>query len=300
MVHHLTLPTDALDSLQGDATAIPVSDVVIDLAGSGVITCLQGILTNDIVQAGPTGLVWGAVLTPKGMIITDLWVARRGDNATLIVPETGVAALTSLLARSFPPRLAKATLRSDLAVAWITGPAATAPIVDVEQLTPNGPAPFARLAIGPADAVLPHLVAAGLSMAGAERADALRLLGGWPTLGREVDDKTLPQEVRFDELGGVRYDKGCYVGQETVARLHFRGHANRTLRGVRGDGPLPLQFEITAGEGGRELGTVSTVATVPGGWIGMGRIRREAETGSAVMVGGQPATVVGLPFGELG
>lgn len=296
MVDHLTLATDDLAELLEEPAAIPVADVVIDISGSGVITCLQGILTNDVVKAGPAALLWGAVLTPKGMIITDLWVARRGEEATLIVPEAGVEALTALLARSFPPRLAKATVRRDLGVAWVTGARDAAPPADVELLTPSGPAPFTRLALGPVDALIPHLIAVGLPMVGAERADALRLLGGWPTLGREIDEKTLPQEVRFDELGGVRYDKGCYVGQETVARLHFRGHANRTLRGVRGTGPLPSVREVRAESGDRELGVLSTIAAVPGGWLGIGRIRREAETGALVTVGDQTAHVVALPI----
>ena len=52
-------------------------------------------------------------------------------------------------------------------------------------------------------------------------------------LGHEIVEKTLVQEVRYDEIGGVSYTKGCYTGQETVARLHFRGHTNRELRGLR-------------------------------------------------------------------
>src|SRR5207249_5984059 len=62
-----------------------------------------------------------------------------------------------------------------------------------------------------------------------------RVLAGWPGLSSEVDEKTIPQEVRFDEIGGVSYTKGCYTGQETVSRLHFRGHANRQVRGIEFD-----------------------------------------------------------------
>jgi folate-binding protein YgfZ len=164
--------------------------------------------------------------------------------------------------------------------------------------------------MGPAESLMSSLANAGFPASPPEMADALRLLGGWPTLGREINDKTLPQEVRFDELEGVRYDKGCYVGQETVARLHFRGHANRTLRGVRGlprppqgrrgegemgEGELPADGRILVeGEQG-EKGEVSTMASIPGGWLGIGKIRREVETGAQVMVGGRPAEVVELP-----
>src|SRR5258708_9948328 len=59
-----------------------------------------------------------------------------------------------------------------------------------------------------------------------------RILAGWPRLGAEIDQKTLPQEVRYDDINGVSYTKGCYTGQETVSRLHFRGHTNRHLGGL--------------------------------------------------------------------
>ena len=295
MAHQLTLHTDDFSVLRGTPGAIATSEVVIDLTGPGALTCLQGILTKDVVKVEPDALVWGAILTPKGMIITDCWVQRRGTDARLIVPAAGREALQTLLSRSFPPRLAKATPRPDLQVAWITG-GVPAGADGVEVTVPTAMAPFTALAMGEESTLMATLATMGFPVAPPETADGLRLLGGWPTLGREINDKTLPQEVRFDELEGVRYDKGCYVGQETVARLHFRGHANRTLRGVRGEGGLPAGATILVeGEQG-EKGEVTTFGLVPGGWIGIGKIRREVETGSKVIVGGRAAEVVELPF----
>lgn len=295
MAHQLTLDTDDFDALRATPAAIPTNAAVIDLTGPGALTCLQGILTNDAVKIGPEALLWGAVLTPKGMIITDCWVQRMGTDARLIVPTEGRDALQQLLSRSFPPRLAKATPRPELQVAWLTGGVPEG-MAGVEVASPSGPAPFTALAIGQTESVMTSLANAGFPASPPEMADALRLLGGWPTLGREINDKTLPQEVRFDELEGVRYDKGCYVGQETVARLHFRGHANRTLRGVRGEGELPADGRILVEGDQGEKGEVTTMATTPGGWIGIGKIRREVETGAKVLVGGRPAEVVELPF----
>ncbi len=296
MAHHLILETADFAELRSAPAAIHTSEVVIDLTGPGALTCLQGILTNDVVKTGPEALLWGAVLTPKGMIITDCWVQRRGTDARLIVPAAGRDALQTLLTRSFPPRLAKATPRPELQVAWLTG-GVPAAVDGVELIAPTATAPFTAVAVGDKTVLMPALAAAGFPTAPPETADALRLLGGWPTLGREINDKTLPQEVRFDELEGVRYDKGCYVGQETVARLHFRGHANRTLRGVRGLGEVPADGKISVeGEQG-EKGEVTTFASTPGGWVGIGKIRREVETGTEAMVGGRPAMVVELPFG---
>lgn len=300
MARQLTLAHTELAALRDQPGAVAVADRVIDLAGPGAIACLQGILTNEVEKVAPATLLWGAVLTPKGMIVSDLWVERRENAARLIVPAAGHDAVRALLARSFPPRLATVTPRDDLAVAWLTGPLPD-DLPTIGIIPPPSSAPFTALAIGPADALLATLERAGNPVQPAERADELRLLAGWPSLGREIDDKTLVQEVRFDELEGVRYDKGCYVGQETVARLHFRGHANRTLRGLRGAGAIPIDTVLTAtSDGRREVGVLTTIGAIPGGWIGLARIRREVETGGEVLVGGRRATVVELPFGDVG
>jgi folate-binding protein YgfZ len=122
------------------------------------------------------------------------------------------------------------------------------------------------------------------------------VLSGWPTLGVEIDERTLPQEVRLDEIGGVSYTKGCYIGQETVARLHFRGHTNRELRGLRWRGTRPLEGRgVTLGE--KEVGSVRSTLTLEDRRLGLGTIRREVEPGDVVTAGGAEAKVVALPFG---
>src|SRR6185436_925212 len=121
------------------------------------------------------------------------------------------------------------------------------------------------------------------------------ILAGWPTLGREIDDRTLPQEVRFDEIGGVSYTKGCYTGQETVARIHFRGHVNRTLRGLAVEGAEPL-LDRTLMLAGKDVGQARSAVSLEEGVLALGIVRREVENGGAVTLGGRTATVVPLPF----
>ncbi len=112
----------------------------------------------------------------------------------------------------------------------------------------------------------------------------------------EIDEKTLPQEVRYDEIGGVSYTKGCYTGQETVARLHFRGHTNRELRGLRWQGTQPLAGRgVVYGE--KDVGAVRSTLTLEDRRLGLGIIRREVEPGRTVLAGGAEAKVVSLPFG---
>jgi folate-binding protein YgfZ len=111
----------------------------------------------------------------------------------------------------------------------------------------------------------------------------------------EIDEKTLPQEVRYDEIGGVSYTKGCYTGQETVARLHFRGHTNRELRGLRWLGTASLAGRGVT-HGPKEVGGVRSTLTLEDRRVGLGTIRREVELGDVVMAGGVEARVVALPF----
>jgi len=165
-------------------------------------------------------------------------------------------------------------------------------------LAPEG-APFVALVAGATAEV--EGAARRLQLAGALRGDAddlhaARILAGWPALGAEIDEKTLPQEVRYDEIGGVSYTKGCYTGQETVARLHFRGHTNRELRGLAWREPgAPDGRGVLAGD--KEVGTVRSTLTVDGRTLGLAIVRREIEPGTEVVAGGREARVVRLPFG---
>jgi folate-binding protein YgfZ len=166
---------------------------------------------------------------------------------------------------------------------------------------PAASAPFAALLLGGAGAVAAAEEA--LLRGGAARGNdtdlrAARVLAGWPTLGAEIDEKTLPQEARFDEIEGVSYTKGCYVGQETVARLHFRGHANRLLRGLAWQGTEALAGSIVLGGAGKEVGQVRSTLQLPDRGLALAIIRREIEPGSEVVADGHPARVIALPFGE--
>jgi folate-binding protein YgfZ len=317
----LTLDRERLAEIRHGAVLVTTEPAVFRIHGPGALSCLQGLLTNDLVKPGDNSLVYGALLTPKGALVVDYWVLRQSDALTLIAPRSGHEASLELFRRQLPPRLAKVVdLTGESRVAWLIGarafqtlaesgvamPESTGRVVSVGgEISPVAlalapeMAPFVALAVGaePALASLSsRLVSAGVLTGNEQDLHAARILYGWPALGAEIDERTLPQEVRYDQIGGVSYTKGCYTGQETVARLHFRGHTNRELRGLRWRRPLPLQGR-SINKGAREVGSVRSTLSLEDRAIGLGVIRREVAVGEELLAGGQPATVVALPFG---
>src|SRR2546426_1082712 len=263
---------------------------VVALTGPGAVTSFQGLLTNDVELPGDGSFVYGALLTPKGMIVVDGWAARLGATVSYTVPAHGGGRERALaiFTRSVPPRLARVSDRtSEVAVYRLAGPGALAvavaaglevpPAAGRVLQRPDGGetarategAPFVLQVTVPAaaaDLLAARLEAAGAVAAGPATLELSRILAGWPRLGAEGDDRTIPQEARLDQIGGVSYTKGCYTGQETVARLHFRGHVNRQIRGLLFDPEPPAApadgwSVVTYVD--RDVGRVTSLAFVP-------------------------------------
>ncbi len=317
----VTLDRRRLTALRSGVLLVRDDPVVFRVTGPGALPCLQGLLTNDLDKPGDGSLVYGALLTPKGMIVADLWVLRHAETSfTLLAPARARESTLEIFQRSLPPRLARATEVTDTDAALrVLGPkaaermaAAGLPLPDsvgrlspapleageVAVLRPQDAAPFRALVVGTreaVDAAAERLLDAGVPEAGAEAAEAARILAGWPALGSEIGERTLPQEVRYDEIGGLSYTKGCYTGQETVARLHFRGHTNRELRGLVWLTDDPLEGE-TIYRDGKDVGRVRSQLRLPNRVIGLATLRREVEPDETVLAGGQEARVVPLPF----
>ncbi len=316
----VTLPDfEALHRLRGGAVMADTPSAVFDISGTGAVACLQGLWTNDLLEPGDMSVTYGALLTPKGMIVADGWALRRGASVNLVLPLQAREAVGQILHRSLPPRLATVADLSDsrrivhllgdgFADRWPLVPLGRLPeagfvargeVAEGEYLVATPVAgPFQALLVGAGEAVgavESLLLTAGMKAGAAAEREAARILAGWPALGAEIDERTLPQEVRFDEHTGVSYTKGCYTGQETVARLHFRGHANRVLRGLRWVGPQVTGDQVLAGD--KQVGRVSSLLALPDRILGLALIRRELHPGNRVTIGGAPAVVVELPFG---
>jgi folate-binding protein YgfZ len=317
----VSLARDDLGILQSGAAVVVTEPAVFSVSGPGAVACLQGLLTNDVERPGDAGLIYGALLTPKGMIIADLWVARSPQELTLLAHPAAHDAIAGVFQRTLPPRLARVTdLSGDTRVAWLVGrgafealvraglgplpeAAGQAAVIDTVRgrllvAVGHDHAPFVAFLAGrePAlDFALELLDGAGLRPDDARLLEGARILAGWPALGAEIGERTLPQEVRYDEIGGVSYTKGCYTGQETVARVHFRGHVNREMRGLRWDHASgPAQSDVM--QDGKSVGEITSVLEMEDRTLALAVLRREVAVGDTVDGGGRLATVVPLPF----
>jgi folate-binding protein YgfZ len=317
---HFPLTPSQLTQLTDGAVVAMVPSGLFRIEGPGALDCLQGLLTNDLAGRGTNSLVYGGLLTPKGMIVVDGWVLRLSDRHFFLCDASGRERAAEIFRRSLPPRLARVTDLSDTwSVLWVLGKESGAMLgaADAGAIGDSGRvtqtaggglvaigtavSPFEAIVLG-APAVVSdirsRLVEAGAAEGDETMIGAAMVLAGWPALGREIEERTLPQEVRFDELEGVSYSKGCYTGQETVARIHFRGHVNRVLRGIVFEGEAPLaDARVTAG--GKEIGTVHSSTSAGGALLGLSVLRREVGEGDAVLAGERTGRVVALPFSQL-
>ncbi|MDQ6776572.1 MAG: folate-binding protein [Actinomycetota bacterium] len=287
------------------------------LTGAGAAEFLQGQVTNDVQGLEPGSGCYAVFLTPKGKMLGDLRILDTGDELLLDTERIALQPLFNMIRRfcvGYDVELHKRTLERGLLS--LIGPDAAALLGGVE-VPEEEHAHRSGVIAGTAvrairtdvgvdllveDAAATVEVAAALRDAGAlpvseAAAEILRVEHGRPRYGIDLDDTVIPQEAALNARA-VSFTKGCYVGQETVARLHYRGKPNRTLRGLALSAPAQPGDALMLGE--RSVGRLGSVAVSPRfGPIALGLVRREAENGAVVSVGeeGLEATVVELPFG---
>jgi folate-binding protein YgfZ len=315
------VPAAHADAVLDGAAVAEADAAVIGMTGPGALQCMQGLLTNELEACGKLGFVYGAVLTPKGMIISDMWVAREDGDLTIFLPGAARETLVAQFGRLLPPRLARTEdLTDKVSVLRLVGPTAVAGAEKARLVVPDpgcmatgtmGDAsyvaavpglgmPFAlQLTCKRADtgAFREALERAGVLPVHAAALELARVLAGWPRLGAEIGERTLPQEVRYDQIDGVSYTKGCYTGQETVARLHFRGHANWKLAGLMFEEDPDLETSDII-HGGKTVGRVSSAAWLEhwGQYVALAMLRHEVEPGEVVVACGAAARTLDLPF----
>jgi folate-binding protein YgfZ len=292
------------------------------LTGAGAVEFLNGQVTNELTTLRPGEGRYAAFLTPKGKMLGDLRILAVGGDAAAPVSEllldterVALQALFDMIRRykiGYEVDLHKRTLERGLLS--LIGPSAASIagaelLADVEHahagVEIDGIAAVAMrtdLGIdllydaadtGPLSATLRARGAVAVREHGAE---CVRVEHGRPRYGIDLDDTVIPQEAGLNERA-VSFTKGCYVGQETVARLYYKGKPNRHLRGLRLSEPATSGEQLLLGE--RPVGSVGSAVVSPRlGPLALALVRREAEPGSGVSVGehGASAVVLELPF----
>ena len=286
------------------------------LTGPDAKSFLQGQLTNDIEALEPGRGCYAAFLTHKGKMLGDLRVLDSGDELLLSCERVALQPLFNMIRRyklGSDVELHKRTI--EMGELSLIGPGARSLAGAPDSLgSSEHDNAWAEIGGHPVllvvtdvgldifcdasrlEGVRGTLLAAGAGEGTEEAAEILRVELGRPRYGLDLDENVIPQEAGLNERA-VSFEKGCYVGQETVARLFYRGKPNRHLRGLRLSEPVEAGAVLRLGE--KEVGRVSSPVLSPShGPIALALVRREAAPGDTVSVGdgGVTATVSELPF----
>lgn len=282
------------------------------LTGPEAKAFLQGQLTQDIEALEPGTGAYAAFLTHKGKMLGELRVLDTGDELLLDTERAALQELFNMIRRfklGMDVELHKRTLETGLLS--LVGPRAREvagnDLPAAEHANAPGEIAGHPVTLAVTDAgvdvfcaaehtagVRAALEAAGAQPVSEAAAEVLRVESGRPRWGLELNDSVIPQEAGLNDRA-VSFTKGCYVGQETVARLYYRGKPNRHLRGLRLAAPVTPGTAVTLDD--RAIGTVGSAVVSPRlGPVALAILRREAEPGATVDAGGVAAEVVALPF----
>lgn len=299
----------------------------VEVTGRDRQAFLQGMLTNDVKGLAPGRGVPAAFLDAHGKVMALLAVYAAADRLLLELPSSLTEKTLQALDRFLISEKASFTPMDDaFAILSLQGPGARglleglagsdldlppyahtevsiagAPTRVIHRTEGSAPGFHCWVAVESAIALWEALVEAGAKPGGAEALDVLRIEAGVPWYGRDVDETVILPETRLESL--VSYTKGCYIGQEVVARVKYRGHVNRALSGLVLEGErVPAPGAAVVADD-KEIGRITSVARsiALGRPIALGYVRREHfAPGSAVAVRDGEAVmgahVVELPF----
>jgi tRNA-modifying protein YgfZ len=267
--------------------------------GSEAADFLQGQVSNDVEALEPGTGCYATVLSHKGKLRTDLRVLRGDDWFWLDAEPIGYAVLEHMLRTySLGRDVQFDDVTESRALLSLLGPAArerldAAPPAEEHSFVTGRHGIYVATLLG-VDVICEPRTVLEVEPVPEEAAECLRIEAGRPRLGLDMGSETMPQEAGISDRA-VSFTKGCYVGQETVARLHYKGKPNRHLRGLRLSEPAERGTDIVLD--GKTIGRLgSTCASPRLGPIALAVVRREAGPGATVEVGGVSAEIVELPF----
>lgn len=276
--------------LSATVGACPTERGVLEVAGPDAEEFLQGQLSQDIAGLAPDQSAWSLILQPQGRIDAFVRVTRRAADRFILDTDGPLEQVTA--------RLQRFMLRTDVTLeplAWqciaVRGPGAAEVAASGEII---GPVPTGGIdVLGPAPAVPPDVP--GID---AETLEAHRIRCGLPRMGVDIDDRTIPAEAEVVPFT-VSFTKGCFTGQELVARMDSRGsNAPRYLRRLVFHDRVDLASgRAIASADGTEVGTVTSAAwdAIAGATVALGYIKRSVEMPADLQVAGCPAKASAVP-----
>lgn len=280
---------------------------ILRLSGRDPVGMLDAILTNQVPKEPNLG-VYAALLNPKGRIQTDLRVLKTDGNVLVDTEPAGAGAAREILGRYAPFSRVKSEEASTGDVSWsilgLYGPRAGELLSGLhlaehesKEIEPGGASLLAAGVatpvqgfdlLGPVDALntaREYLLEAGALPAGPDAYETIRVEVGIPRFGADITPDNFPAEAGILERA-VSFQKGCYPGQETVARMHYRGHPNRTLHRLVLDGPSPPP-DTPIVQNGKQLGRITSIGPLPvdGRTLALGYLSRNAKRDAPLYAG---------------
>jgi folate-binding protein YgfZ len=304
---------------EGAALVTFPEQTVLRLSGRDPLGMLDAILTRNVPREDNCG-VYAALLSPKGRLQADLRVIRSGEDVFVDTGPAGGKAAKDTLGRYAPLSRVKLEDLSGGGERWsilgVYGPASKElvglpemtehesrtveaggvelvavrvahPVAGYDLLGPEGSLAQARS----------YLEERGAAAASAEAYETARIAAGIPCFGADLTPENFPGECPVFLQRAVSFDKGCYPGQETVSRMHYRGHPNKTLHRFEVEGSPPEPGASILQNGG-EAGRVTSVAPLPvdGRLFALGYLSRRADPEGGLRAGEAALSVSDVPL----
>lgn len=297
---HFSNPEKELQAAQAGTILADLSHFgVIGVSGEDSQTFLQGQTTNDV-RLPAERAQYNSLCTPKGRMLASFLLWRHDDGYLLQLP--------AVLQAAIQKRLTMYVLRSKVKIRdaceesirlGVAGAGAEALLQKTVGMPPQeilglvrhpaatvirlGPTRFEVVATVEQGPALWGELSSQSTPAGSPCWEWLEIRAGIPVILPQTQEQFTPQMANFEAIGGVSFNKGCYTGQEVVARIHFRGHVNRLLRRLRADTALPVGA-VVRDASGAEVGDVRSAVMVDGDALAIAMVRREVSPGAMVDV----------------
>ena len=267
----------------------------LELTGPQRAWFLHQILTQSFEDIEPGEARDTALITAHGRMVAYMEALATADSLRLHFEPELIETLPDALQRYvFATQVTITDVTNEYGLVLVVGPGwddlahSVAPQASVHRTLSLGvPAGYLWIALDAMDEALVALKDSGLQEATEDELEALRVERGMARWGREMTAKTLPPEAGLDDIA-VHYDKGCYVGQEAMAKIRFRGKVNRKLRRLRADSALAVGSDVTLDDS--KVGTVTSAS----GRHALALVRYNVEPGTQVTAGETTATVIDM------